>query len=195
MVLKVTIQCLCGPCDDDPATENTPATHSETITIDGMPSIIDVCDRHSQQIQMIRKFVSNYGRAPESEPISPVARAVGAPPRAREQRQQLALPESEPERIVPCFICRKTFRTTGTFNTHFEIAHGIRPSLFWPSPLHCPVCGREAPNAQGLGSHVRHAHEASGVTGAILWARDHDDPHGVYAEIMEILESRKEKTE
>lgn len=80
------------------------------------------------------------------------------------------------ERDMQCLWCPLNYTPSG-FLGHVRKAHGFDGSKDALGTT-CPACGN---NFEMLGAHVLKSHpEFGSVTDAFFWARDNNDPYGVY---------------
>lgn len=89
-------------------------------------------------------------------------------------------------RPLPCLLCGTAFAGSGGgYRIHLEQEHGIKRADLLGRI--CPICADEHEGTAALRMHIRRAHpelELPNVESALVWARDHGDPHGAYEAAM-----------
>lgn len=157
-----------------------------TITVDQLSRTVDLCAKCATRL--LDELVALLRE--RGAPVEPsVASRVG------NQGQRLALRQAagvgrrygrEPrsgEREAMCLWCPLTYSSSASsgYARHIKVVHGYA-TLREAFGQTCAVCGSQQ---RMLIAHVKLAHPEFGSqphqSTVALWARDHGDPHGVYA--------------
>lgn len=187
----------CDPCMADDV--RTPAVeHSIGITIGVTKAVqtmtVACCPDHTDALlKPLAALIEEHG-----SPIDPTQVAVPSESASilksasgRQVPGALTSPGMRRKGRAPagnrgnqCLWCDLTYagKSASGFARHLRVAHGI-DGLSEAFSGRCPVCG-DGPYST-MGSHIAKSHADMGFeasTDPFLWARDHGDPHGVYAE-------------
>ncbi|GAB3952593.1 hypothetical protein GCM10029976_091110 [Kribbella albertanoniae] len=136
----------------------------------------------------IRRYVAEFGRVVPVEargkasgrvrPNSPEHNAMHATLTGTRKGRK---PADGGEREHYCLWCPLNYAASSGWAKHVKDLHGFDSSLDALGTV-CPVCGQE--DVEIMGGHAvrTHAAIATTATALFLWARDNDDPHGIYAQ-------------
>lgn len=197
------LKTFCDSCyEDDVETPIDPETQRTTLAINGVEKILDLCDAHSGPVKALQDLLEAQGRLPR-EVLPPTPKTAQKALETGEKTfpggttfRKGRRPEGGARPMV-CLLCGLDYASVQSLRTHYGSLHGIEnDNLVGIYGTRCPLCSANYPDSIGaLSGHIRF-HEAEDGTPftlpqAFVWARDHDDPHGVYAAVKADLEQRR----
>lgn len=164
MVTEIVRWCSIHYARDEKVTAQGVA-----LSVGGKPQILDVCPEcFDEYVKPLKALLDEYGTPSEGQaPKKVPAAATGA--------------VGGPQYRYGCLWCRKAYTTDTGLMLHIRGEHNIQGKGREVWGTVCPVCGIE----HGiLGMHTAKVHDGMTITQALMWARDNDDPHKVFAKVF-----------
>lgn len=149
----------------------------------GKPKIVDLCDPCNEQMTLAearicaREFgvvAETAGKVPK--PANPLTTPAGIVERYRITGERVGKPPNGTRNEL-CLWCPMDYTTAGLLS-HVK-KHGFNGTKE-AFGSQCPACGKGGFDV--LSVHISRSHpEFAGTTQAFIWARDNNDPYGVYS--------------
>ena len=138
------------------------------VTLGGKARTIDLCD------PCTKEFIT---------PLAKLLEAHGALLSASAHRTRRPIADVV---TVRCLWCTRDYsaESGSGYAAHVKKVHGYA-SAIEAFGTTCPICGDL--DLRMMMTHVKRFHSEFGFTHtvqAVLWAKDHGDPHGVYADTL-----------
>jgi hypothetical protein len=171
----------CDPCMGED--QRTPGKEI-TIAIDGKPArIAAYCPHHEDQIiKPLAAILEEFGETVEAMTTGKSGRGG---PRSPEALGRNGVRHGKPPgrgRPNQCLWCDLSYSSDGGgFGRHLKVAHGFAGFVEAFGGT-CPVCGDG--EFEAMMAHIKRSHADMNfvaIAEPFIWARDHGDPHGVYA--------------
>ena len=168
-------------CDRHMALDERIEGDEITVALDGPPVTLDLCAPcHKEIVEPLARLIAEHGVkvAPPTKTTKTTRTYSMANRTARSGE-----PSANGALGAECLWCDSTYSTApgSGYGRHLQTIHGYA-TLREAFGATCPICGEDAGSVPL--KHIRSAHSEMGfvhLSQAAIWARDHGDPHGVYA--------------